>query len=200
MNSRTHGSGLTLLEMLVVLTLLSMVSALMFQGYGYMLGSYQRIERRQSAGLNQLLAGTWFRGTLENLVAHYDGSGHFVATETRVAGSTFSPLLSRDGVPGQFRWELVSEVERVQLYYHEQGQDLLVSEWGPGTTASFRFLNTQGQWLARWGADKDAQLPEAIQLRLDNTVEVLLPTITAVVQTRKSQRIGEIGQGDGEED
>ena len=54
-----RSSGFTLIEVLVVLTIISLISVLLFQGYGYLLGSYQRLKSRQQveAPVSILLLG-----------------------------------------------------------------------------------------------------------------------------------------------
>ena len=46
-----HQSGMTLLELLVVMTLLAIVTSLLMQGFSTALSTYERVQRRQSQAM-----------------------------------------------------------------------------------------------------------------------------------------------------
>ena len=48
---RARQSGMTLLELLVVMTLLALVSSLLMQGFSNALSTYERVQRKQSEGM-----------------------------------------------------------------------------------------------------------------------------------------------------
>ena len=190
---KTLNRGLTLLEMLVVLTLVSMLTTVLFQGYGYMLLTYQRIQLRQTVEFKRALANTWFRGSMENLVAYDKVSQRFSAIATTITGATFSPLLAQAGIPTPIRWELRNSNDGLQLHYFEgdpeREQTLLITTWAPGTSAEFRFRSAEGKWQEQCIAGEDGQIPSAIQLQTGVTEGLATPPVTAVIQTRLHQYI-----------
>jgi general secretion pathway protein J len=189
MGSLHRSRGLSLLEMLVVLSLVSMVTSILFQGYGYMLSNYQRIQLRQSTGIQVSLANSWFRGSLENLVAYREPEQRFTATAAVISTTTFTPLLSRAGIPTVIRWELLATDEGPQLVYSEKGRTFSIHSWPEGTSAAFRFRSRTDGWQESWNVTEPQHIPSAIVLQLQSAEGQLIPPVTAVVQTRKQEQL-----------
>lgn len=182
--------GLTLLEMLVVLTLISMVTTLLFQGYGYMLGAYQRLQNRQVVEFERALVEGWWRNSLESLVPYFDDELRFSGQDSQLHGATFSPVRGVPGVAAEFSWELRATSRSTELYYLQPPFEALrITRWGEGEQVSFRFLDEDGNWLSRWVRGEGRQLPESVQLVIQPTDGEPSFTVTAVVPIRKSQEI-----------
>jgi prepilin-type N-terminal cleavage/methylation domain-containing protein len=183
--------GMTLLEMLVVLTLTGMVSALLFQGYGYMLGGYQRLQNRQATEFERGLVESWWRNSLESLVPYFEDDLRFSGEDFELHGATFSPVRGVPGVATEFSWELRPAAAGTELHYLQPPFDAqLIKRWDEGEQVSFRFLDQTGNWLPRWMVKKDGrQLPESVQLVIRPADGEALTTVTAVVPIRKTQEI-----------
>lgn len=188
--SRRFSTGLTLLEVLVVLTLTGMISAVMFQGYGYLLGSYQRMQNRQSLAFERSLVEAWWRDSLENLVPYFDDELRFSGADYRMRGGSYMPLRGAPGTVAEILWELQEEATATVLYYQQPpARALVIARWQAGERVRFQFLDETGEWLPRWVPGESLQLPEAVQLSVESASGELLSTVTAVVATRKTQEV-----------
>jgi prepilin-type N-terminal cleavage/methylation domain-containing protein len=186
---RRADRGMTLLEMLVVLTLTSMVTALLFQGYGYMLGGYQRLQNRQATEFERALVENWWRNSLESLVPYFEDDLRFSGEDLQLHGATFSPVRGVPGVATEFSWELRPAAADTELHYLQPPFDAqLIKRWDEGEQVSFRFLDQAGNWLPSWIKGEGRQLPEAVQLVV-RPVDDAIRTVTAIVPIRKSQEI-----------
>lgn len=185
--------GISLLEVLVVLTLIAMISSVLFQGYAYMLGSYERIRERQMVELNESLVTGWWRSTLESVVPFYDDERAFSGTSESMQGASFSALGGRSGAAKAFGWSLQTSGGYQNLVYHEPpGIPLTVERWPANEPARFEYLNESGEWQLEWRVGEDRQIPEAIRLIRPAVAEARggsADSITAVISIRKSQYI-----------
>jgi general secretion pathway protein J len=190
-NGRRRYRGLSLLELLVVLSLVSMVTTILFQGYGYMLANYQRIQARQAYESERALANAWLRGSLEALLAYTDQAQRFGGNEAFLSGATFTPLLGRAGIPADIAWELRSNDAGAELLYREiqTGRVFPVVSWDAGTEAAFSYLGSDGSWRGQWAKNGEEQLPIAIRLSVTHDDAPHTQRITAVLQTRRRQYI-----------
>lgn len=189
MNNRRQ-SGLTLLEMLVVISLTAMLSTLLFQGYGYMLGRYDYVKNRQSLAQRALLAHTWFRETAESMVPYTDGASRFSGDRREFAGTSYASLFGPVGVPTPVRWVIEDANGTAALWYSEGGQaPMRIWRWPPGSSARFRFRDrVTGEWSDEWSVGQPEQLPSDIQLVI-SPGDVSGETVTASVATRTRQEV-----------
>jgi general secretion pathway protein J len=183
--------GLSLLELLVVLSLVSMVTTILFQGYGYMLLNYQRIQMRQAHESERALTNAWFRSSLEATLAFEDSTERFEGGPGLIAATSFAPLLGEPGLPLQLSWELERDQRGTRLLYRDASSpdSLLISEWDASITAEFRYLDIEGEWRSEWRDTGAEQLPVAIQLAFSEAVR---PAVTAVMQTRRKRFVAPI--------
>ncbi|MEM6485840.1 MAG: prepilin-type N-terminal cleavage/methylation domain-containing protein [Pseudomonadota bacterium] len=182
-----RNSGLSLLELLVVLSLVGMVTTVLFQGYGYMLGTYQRIQVRQAHESERALVNGWLRTSLESLLAFTDPSRRFQGSSDVLLGVSFQPLLAQAGLPTAISWELVPDNDSLTLVYTEQGQSgpLTIDVWSGVENAAFSYLGANGEWRSGWSGDAEDQLPRAVRLTVEGTVDSFV--VTAVIHTRQQQ-------------
>lgn len=180
-----------MVEVLVVLTLVSMLSALLFQGFGYMLATYDRLQNRQAVEWQKNLAAGWWRDSLESAVPYHDNPLRFSGDAATIYGASFSPLWGRAGVPAEMRWTFREEGQWLQLVYEEPPRPVVtVRRWPRGASASFSYLSEDGVWQQDWRPQRDRQLPEAVRLVVDpGRSDAEATVLTAVVAIRKSQFI-----------
>jgi general secretion pathway protein J len=183
-------SGFTLVEVLVVLTLISMLSALLFQGFGYMLATYDRLQDRQSEEFRQNLVQGWWRDSLESAVPYYENRLRFSGDALSIHGASYEPLWRKAGIPSEISWRLERRRDELHLVYEEPPyQPVSVQRWGADARAAFSFLSESGEWQMDWLPSRDRQLPEAVQLIIEEGrgAEQRVSVLTAVVPIRKSQ-------------
>src|ERR1700720_196383 len=100
-------TGFTLLEVLVTLVLLSMVAAIVFGSLRQVLDARARLRPYLDQSEETTLVASWFRQTVQALIADYDDGKHrFAGTATEISGLTASPLIGPPGTPIPFRWAL----------------------------------------------------------------------------------------------
>ncbi|MEM6484051.1 MAG: prepilin-type N-terminal cleavage/methylation domain-containing protein [Pseudomonadota bacterium] len=183
---RHRARGLSLLELLVVLSLVSLVTTILFQGYGFMLGSYKRIQARQAHESERALINAWFRNSLEAALAFTDPVERFEGGTDFIAATSFGSLLGASGLPTKLTWELRRDETGTRLLYRDSSvrEALLVYRWEIGAAPEFRYLSRSGDWQSAWPGSGTEQLPVAVRLELPETEN---PPVTAVMQTRGRQ-------------
>lgn len=163
--------GLTLLEMLVVMVLVSLLSTLLLQGGGTMLQLYQRVLEAQRNNETNALPNWWFQKTLSHLNPSFEKHFSLRATEQTIEGYTLSPLLAPAGVLTSFRWRLAQGKNGInQLFYKEFGrEEWLALEW-VGGNAKFRFRDYKGRFVNYWPIEETEfyRLPILIELMFEN--------------------------------
>lgn len=188
--------GFTLLEMLVVILLVSLLASLMMQGFIYMSGTYQTVERRQLRAQQQELFEGWLRDSIHGVVNGVDGTlgkdNQFSGDAVSFSGISLGSLAGQPpGTPIKIIWSLEQKNAQIALRYGEAPLTggaitwYTVKEW-PGTvSASWQYLHN-GQWLSSFppqasvfARDKKAVLPRAISLHV-NSVPVPIELIVSV--------------------
>ncbi len=173
-----------------MLTLVSMISSVLFQGYAYMMGSYQRLRDRQSLEMRDALVTGWWRSSMESLVPYYEGELRFSGSDTSLHGASFSPLVSDPGIAREIFWRLEQRDRGWSLIYEQPPfESMSVSHWARADRAQFQYLNQAGEWLSQWSSGGEKQLPEATRLLVVGASESQDFVRTATVITRKNQHI-----------
>lgn len=168
--------GMTLLELLVVMTLLALVGSLLMQGFGTALSTYERVQRRQNEGVLLELSYRWFSDTVAGTQAELDPPRQFRGDSQMLTGVTHRPLLGTPGQVSFFTWQLqAAEDGRLQLIYSQPDQiKWLVATWPAGTQGKFIFRSLKGAGTDHWpdsdermSAPVDGRIPGAILLQID---------------------------------
>lgn len=158
---RRYASGLTLLEMMVVLMIAGMALALGYQS----LAQWRRAET-SIAGLGgdlrqQRLAQQWFESSLRGLLPVE--SAAFVGDAARLSGVTTRPVLASQGGASAVEWRI--DPETPALLLEEDGKSLRLPLETTGTIR-FVYLDQEGkehdQWPPKLGLHP--HLPAAIAL------------------------------------
>lgn len=184
--SRQH--GFSLLELLVVLLLVGLISTMLMQGFVYVAGIFQTVERRQQVWDQQLLQRNWLIESVRSLTNGVAGSlaqGHYFKGDAQgFSGLAVYGLSYSGGVvrPVQVEWQLLNEKGVLQLRYREltlRDSALLAEDtpwyvmgrW-PQAQGTFTYAH-KGQWstqftaVSRTGAQLSARLPQAVRLQID---------------------------------
>lgn len=189
-SSTKRQKGFTLLEMIVVLLITGMISALLMQGFIYMAGIYSAVDRRQQVLLsNQLIQG-WLGDSVRGLVNGIDSATEgeyykgppFRGNETGFAALNLHSLSNAGGVmrPIRMEWKLQrTNAGELELLYEEERSaqatpDTFTARRWPRGTGRFSYLSN-GQWYsefplpsASWGSPNQLLLPDAIRLEIDS--------------------------------
>jgi prepilin-type N-terminal cleavage/methylation domain-containing protein len=168
---RLH-AGFTLVEALVVLTIVSLIVSLI-AGITQIVQPMLRAAERSGLPEQRLLVTErWLATLLEGLVpdaerAHYA----FRGTPDAVTGGTFAPLQAHSPHPERFRLSLVISPEgNTTLQYAEAAAPAIaLARWSG--TAEWRYIDETGREHAAWppriaaSNDRPPALPARIELR-----------------------------------
>lgn len=159
---RLFQQGFSLLEMMVVLVLVGMISAMLMQGFIYVAGVFGSVERRQQHWQQQMLQRSWLTESIRSLTNGVDGplaqSLFFSGDANGFSGLALQGLSYAGGVgrPVRIEWQLQrGEDQQLILRYRETGltqefaqaTDSLwytVARW-PRAEGRIRYFSN-GQW------------------------------------------------------
>ncbi len=176
MKSINLQQGMTLLELLVVMVLLSVITALLMQGLSQSLALYERVQRRQYEGVPQILAMQWFNNSVGSMQAELDVPRQLHGDSFFFEGSSQQPLVGKSGEVQPVRWSISQQKGRgVTLDYRQPGRSWILLRWPEGTQASFTYLDEQGNTHNQWPPQQnlvslrpDGRMPVAIQLMVSS--------------------------------
>lgn len=162
-----HQQGMTLLELLVVMTILALISGLLMQGFSSALSIYERVQRRQAEGMPLELGYRWFAETLSGSQAELDPPRQFTGDLQQLSGVTHRPLIGNSGQASAFIWKLTSTSGgALQLTYNQPGQaQWLVGSWPAGSNGRFVYRSSKGAPIDHWPPNTEAN-----QTNTDGTV------------------------------
>ncbi len=146
-------TGLSLLEMLVVLVLASLLATLLVQGLGFFLSSSDTARRYASRASEAHQRQHWFASSVRSMVPYLDPQRAFAGDAASFSGITLEPLGSEPGLPKQVRWSI--EPDRESLRYAESGgPQARAAAWtvlrAPGEALRFQYADRAGDWHAKW--------------------------------------------------
>ena len=165
MTVRRRQRGLTLVEMLVVIVLVSMVATLLVQGLGNAMALYQRINADQYQRYHESMVLGWFRGVVSAAVPNQVGEERFIGEKEKLRLASYQPLLSEQAVNGSIEWS-ISASQPYALNYQEAGE-ILHLPLHTSQRPYFEYLDEEDRWHASWPVQKDTfNLPKAVRLSL----------------------------------
>ncbi len=167
MQGSSH-KGLTLIEMLVVMTLVSLVAGLLVSGLGNSLALYQRVSSNQGDYYTGAMIRSWFRGVVSAAVPSTVGSQLLEGDEETLTLASFQPLIRAEHTNTRIHWRIVRNGDTYALEYQEGDYSFrlpLDEEIRP----RFEYLDTERTWHDQWPIDQQAyRLPEAVRLILED--------------------------------
>ncbi len=165
-------SGLTLLEVLVVMVLTGLIATLVMQAVSFSLTSFQKSKAVQQGYQRELLGLSWLRGSLENLLAAHDEGFATRGSQRTLTGYTLSPLFARSGSLARVRWTIRTGIrtgaEEVALWYEEDNSTPYRVISFPFSEGRFIYLDGEGAWVDDWPPEevRPGTLPKEIRLQL----------------------------------
>lgn len=167
--------GFTLVEMLVTLTLLAMISALLWQAMQQVLRVERLLERSGVDGQVQTVHREWLRGLIQASLVEQNGATRQLQGDAQQLTIASAEALSLPGIKAErllIRLEADAGTGRNRLLVSEapptdgfsQGPNapaapVEVLAW-QGKPGSIRFLDASGQWLDQWPPPPMRRLPE----------------------------------------
>ena len=98
--------GLTLLEILVVLVIVSITSTLIFQSLWQLMHLQNRLQQSDQKNESMVLESDWFRQIISSIYISTSNKEDLTGTDALLKGWTFSPLSSLIGAPTRFQLEI----------------------------------------------------------------------------------------------
>ena len=153
--------GLTLVEMLVVLVLVSLLGTLVIQSTGFFLGQYAALDRLQRKSSLSALREHWFASTIAAMVPSRLAARRFVGDKSAFEGVTLQPLAAASGRPVRVRWSIDGD----RVFYAERGLRPWIILGVPGSTLRFEYSDSTGGWHDSWPQEENRdQIPRMVRL------------------------------------
>ena len=175
-----RGRGLTLLEMLVVMVLVTLLGTLLLQGIGFFTGKYQVVKRARAdlslAGLQQ----HWFASSVRGLTPYGVEARRFVGNARGFQGITLAPLREEPGMPVTARWSIDADAGSTLFYAENGGQPLTVLP-ANGEDLVFDYADSAYRWHDRWPVEaaEGEWTPTFVRLRAADRGPVWLARVQA---------------------
>lgn len=143
--------GLTLLELLVVLVMVSLLGTLLIQGVGFFLGRYGTVSHVGRTSSLAVLQQHWFGSTVQGLVPSLRDHRRFRGGESSFEGVTLQPLATHSGRPTRVRWfiDVSGDGSSSVTYAEENGLEWRVLAL-PTSGLSFQYADANSRWYDRW--------------------------------------------------
>ena len=156
---RQSALGLTLIEMLVVLVLVSLLGTLLMQGTGFFLGKYATVKRVHRDASLTALRQHWFISTVQAMVPSRVESMRFAGDASSFEGVTMQALAAEYGLPVRARWSIdAGGASQTVVYTQQDGASwtVLASE---DEGLAFQYADSAGQWHGHWPIASDDGKP-----------------------------------------
>jgi prepilin-type N-terminal cleavage/methylation domain len=188
--NRDQCRGFSLLEMLVVLMITGLISALLMQGFMYMAGVFSSVDRQQQRVSASELQRGLFSDSVCSLVNGVDSElfsePPFVGDNSGFKGLATSGLTYMGGVarPVYVEWYFRQREGRLQLVYRElsdrpdtESIDYVIASWLGSASATLNYL-VDGEWrkvfepadlFAVQRGERVRVLPDAIRIQVSDS-------------------------------
>lgn len=174
-------AGFTLLEVIVVLVITGLVSALLIQGLGGLLATRltvaNAIDNLDALVMTRNIVLEPLRGIIPD---QKDGPNEFRGQPRTLKGRTLRSLQSTAGAPVPFKMTLEFDQDRgvTVLTYEEPGRTATELARWVGNMPEFKYRDLTGPWETNWPSPRSTtQIPWLIFV---DTGETLVPLIAYV--------------------
>ena len=171
-NSRTAiwrlgAAGVSLLEMLLVLVLASLLSALLIQGLGFFLAGMEAVQRHSGRAAAVAMQQRWFASTVGAMTPYLAPDRNFVGDAAAFEGVTQAALNAPPGMPRKIRWSIA---DGDSVRYAEEGELDWTVLREPGAALRFEYAGRDGEWRSQWRALPQARqwIPSLVRLTADD--------------------------------
>ena len=151
--------GLTLVEMLVVLVLVSLLGTLLLQGTGFFLGKYATVKRVHREASLEALRQHWFISTVQAMVPSRIEARRFAGDAFSFEGVTLQALAAEPGLPVRARWSIDADgASEAVVYAQEDGESWTVLA-SDDEGLAFEYADSAGEWHGHWPIETDPRNP-----------------------------------------
>ena len=151
--------GLTLIEMLVVLVLVSLLGTLLLQGTGFFLGKYATVKRVHREASLDALRQHWFISTVQAMVPSRIEARRFAGDAFSFEGVTLQALAAEPGLPVRARWSIDADgTSEAVVYAQEDGESWTVMA-SDDEGLEFEYADSAGEWHGHWPIETDSRNP-----------------------------------------
>ncbi len=164
---RCLASGLSLLEMLVVLVLTSLLSTLLIQGLGLFFSTMDRVQRYSARAAEDSMPQHWFAASVRSMVPYLEQPRAFVGESDAFEGMTLTALTAEPGLSRRIRW-FITDLNSVH-YRELDGVDWIILH-EPRATLAFEYADRAGVWKTQWRSSAAARqwIPSQIRLTAED--------------------------------
>lgn len=165
-------AGFTLLELLVVLVLVGLISALLLQALQHVFRLQRHFGAEYFRTSQAAMQISWIRGTLNGLVPDFpDGKNKFKGDARSLTGLTLAPLTTSGASFSSFTLQMRYDTEQdaTILEYGEGRNAPALHSW-LGNSGRFRYIDQKGEVHDQWPPFIGLwpQLPTAIQIEMES--------------------------------
>ena len=179
-SARPGAKGLSLLEMLVVMVLVTLLGTLLLQGVGFFTGKYQVVQRARADLSLAELQQHWFASSVRGLTPYGVEARRFVGNARGFRGITLAPLQAEPGMPVTARWTIDGEDASILRYTEDRGLPLTVLPENDERLV-FDYADSAYRWYDRWPVEaaEGEWTPTYIRLRAEDTGPLWLARVQA---------------------
>lgn len=163
-------TGVTLLEVLVVLAIASLASAIVFQGFSQITIIDRQFGAQNDFMRDQAMTRSWWRTSIESLQPDaIDGNSKFKGTSKEFLGLSTSTLGNRYGSTQPIHWtlEFSPQSGTVNLISHSNKRAETIQSW-QGSSGDFFYHDADGKRHTTWPPETGTapQIPALIEMRI----------------------------------
>lgn len=179
-SARARTGGLTLLEMLVVMVLVTLLGTLLLQGIGFFTGKYQVVQRARADLSVAELQQNWFATSVRGLTPYGVEARRFVGNARTFRGITLAPLQAEPGMPVTARWTIDGDDAWALRYAEDGGRPWTVLPENDERLV-FDYADSAHRWYDRWPVEaaEGEWTPTYIRLRAENQGPLWLARVQA---------------------
>lgn len=174
MNLRAR--GFTILEMLVVLTIVGFITSILFQALDQVYKLQGRFGLQLAESQQGAMYTDWFRQVVQGLQTDYpNGKEKFQGSESEFTGVTTSALSTNYGAPTTVNLSLQynNREEMTDLLYTANQRKMKLSSWPGKKSTRFIYVDVKGEQHDTWPPHFGIwpQLPNMILLQIQKNAE-----------------------------
>ena len=159
MTRRRTALGLTLIEMLVVLVLVSLLGTLLVQGVGFFLGKYATVKRVHRDASLAALRQHWFISSVQAMVPSRIEARRFAGDAGSFEGVTLQALAAEPGLPMRVRWSIDPDGASQAVVYAQKGGESWTVLASNDEGLAFEYADAAGGWHDYWPVETDPRNP-----------------------------------------
>ena len=174
--------GLTLVELIVTLLLVSLLGTLLVQSVSFFATRYETVQRVAREAARADMQQRWFAASVRGLVPEGVPARRFAGSPEAFQGTTLAPLEAPSGLPVVVRWHIAADMAGgAAVGYAESGGPSRRVLARPQPLA-FQYADAARAWHERWPpAPSDARTSAADQ----DAAEEWIPSQVRLVAGRQ---------------